>query len=160
MNVKEIRYDDLDALRAEITPAFSEWSEPIEVTQDMIDRYADLVGDHTWIHVDVERARRESPFGATVAHGNLVLSLFSSLPGGGSFEIVGFGNPVNYGFDKIRFLSPVRAGSRLQARARVASIDAKHSGTLLTREVEVRIVGSGELAFVCRPMVLYQPPIR
>jgi acyl dehydratase len=158
MKAKEIRYDDIEALRAEIKPEFGDWSDPIEVTQGMIDRYADLVGDHTWIHVDIERARRESPYGATIAHGNLVLSLFTNLPGGGSFDIVGYGNPVNYGFDKIRFLGAVRAGSRLQARARLAAVEVRSTGTLVSRDIEVRIAQTGELAFVCRPMVLYQPP--
>jgi acyl dehydratase len=69
--VKPIRYDDLDGLRAEITGEFGPWSDPVEVTQDMIDRFAALTGDDEWINVDVERARRESPFGGPIAHGFL-----------------------------------------------------------------------------------------
>ena len=156
--MKQIRYDDIEALRAHIDGTFSDWSAPVEVTQDMINRYADLVGDHTWIHVDVERARRESPYHAPIAHGNLTLSLFSSLPGGGSFEITGFGSPANYGFDRIRFLAAVVAGARLQARGRVAAVEPKPRGTLVTREVEVRIVGTDDLAFACRALILYQHP--
>src|SRR5262249_33578589 len=69
--VEDIRFDDIEALKGKITDTFGEWSEPAEVTQDMINRFADLTGDHQWIHVDVERAKRESPFGGTIAHGFL-----------------------------------------------------------------------------------------
>ena len=60
--VEEIRFDDIDTLKRKISDQFGGWSEPVEITQDMINRFADLTGDHQWIHVDVERAKRESPF--------------------------------------------------------------------------------------------------
>src|SRR5207244_4315616 len=82
-----------------------------EITQDMINRFAELTGDHQWIHVDVERAKRESPFGGTVAHGFLTLSLLPRLHGSASWKLTGYGNAPNYGANKLRFVTPVRAGA-------------------------------------------------
>src|SRR5881628_2602695 len=113
--VEEIRFDDIEKLRSKITDAFGDWSEPVEVTQDMIDRFADLTGDHQWIHVDVERAKRESPFGGTVAHGFLTLSLLPAMHSRPTWQIAGFGNATNYGANKLRFVSPVPAGARIHA---------------------------------------------
>src|SRR5919205_3202582 len=97
----------------------SDWRE---VTQDDIDRFAELSGDDQWIHVDVERAKRESPFGTTVAHGNLTLSLIDGL----RRDLIassGFALGVNYGWNKVRFPAPVPAGSRVRAKAEVVSVD-------------------------------------
>jgi acyl dehydratase len=91
----------------------SEW---LAVTQEMVDQFAELTGDHQWIHVDVERARRESPFGVTVAHGFLTVALLSRLVR----EAVGVQTDcklrVNYGFNRLRFPAPVTVGSRIRAR--------------------------------------------
>ena len=118
--MKTIRYDDIAALQAQVTGEFGPWSDPVLVTQDMINRFADLSGDDEWIHVDVERARRESPFGGPIAHGFLTVSLFPKVRPGGGFEIVGHGNRTNYGVDRLRFLSPVPAGSNVECRSRFA----------------------------------------
>ena len=88
----------------------SEW---VMVDQDRIDRFADLCGDHQWIHVDVERAKAESPFGTTIAHGNLTLSLIDGLRKDLA-EWTGFTLGVNYGWNKVRFPAPVVAGARLR----------------------------------------------
>jgi acyl dehydratase len=88
----------------------SEWRE---VTQQMIDQFAELSGDHQWIHVDVERARTESPFGTTIAHGNLTLALIDGLRKDLA-EWTGFKLGVNYGWNKVRFPAPVVAGARLR----------------------------------------------
>jgi acyl dehydratase len=96
-----------------------EWRE---VTQADIDSFADLSGDHQWIHVDTERAERESPFGTTIAHGNLTLSMIDGF----RLELIassGFALGVNYGWNKVRFPAPVPAGSRVRARAEVVSVD-------------------------------------
>ena len=77
--MEDIRFDDIAALKSKISDTFGDWSDPIEVTQDMINRFAELTGDHQWIHVDVERAKRESPFGGTIAHGFLTLSLLPAM---------------------------------------------------------------------------------
>ena len=109
-----VAFGNLEELAAKVGQevVVSDW---LEVTQERIDQFADATGDHQWIHVDVERARRESPFGTTVAHGFLTLSLLSHFLNN-SLE---FGNSkmgVNYGCNRLRFTAPVKAGSRLRAR--------------------------------------------
>ena len=158
-DLRTIRYDDIDALRAEVDGEFGPWSDPVAVTQDMIDRFAELSGDDEWIHVDVERARRESPFGGPIAHGFLTLSLFPKARPGGRFEIVGHGNRTNYGVDRLRFLQPVPAGSSVQCRSRFAEARRRDGGTVVAHDVEVRVVETGTLAMVCRPLVIYMRPV-
>ena len=104
----------------------SEWRE---VTQEMIDAFAEISGDDQWIHVDVERAQRESPFGTTIAHGNLTLSLVDGFRRG-LIAQSGFALGVNYGWDKVRFPAPVPAGSRVRARSEVISVDELDGGWL------------------------------
>ncbi|HLJ15761.1 MAG TPA: MaoC family dehydratase [Bryobacteraceae bacterium] len=104
----------IDELKSQIgrEAGVSEW---LAITQDRINRFADLTGDHQWIHVDPERARRESPFGATVAHGFLTLSLLPMLIHQ-AIQIRGdFKLTVNYGFNRLRFTGPVPAGCRIRA---------------------------------------------
>ncbi len=114
-----------------------EWRE---VTQELIDTFADVSGDHQWIHVDVERAKAESPFGQTIAHGNLTLSMIDGMRGG-LIEMSGFKLAVNYGWNKVRFPAPVPAGSRVRASARLESLEDVGGGwwqavNVLTVEVE------------------------
>jgi acyl dehydratase len=97
----------------------SEWRD---VTQQDIDSFADLTGDHQWIHVDVERAKTESPFGTTVAHGNLTLSMIDGMRHE-LIESTGFKLGVNYGWNKVRFPAPVPAGARVRSIAEVLSVD-------------------------------------
>ena len=109
-----VAFGNLEELAAKVGQevVVSDW---LEVTQERINQFADATGDHQWIHVDVERARRESPFGTTIAHGFLTLSLLSHFLNN-SLE---FGNSkmgVNYGCNRLRFTAPVKAGSRLRAR--------------------------------------------
>ena len=115
----------------------SEWRQ---VTQEDIDAFAELSGDDQWIHVDVERAKKESPFGTTVAHGNLTLSLIDGL----RLDLIqssGFKLGVNYGWNKVRFPAPVPAGSKVRATAEVIELDDVGGGwwqvvTRFTLEVE------------------------
>jgi acyl dehydratase len=93
-----------------------------QVTQDDIDTFAGLSGDDQWIHVDVERAKTESPFGTTVAHGNLTLSAIDGMRRE-LIESKGFKLGVNYGWNKVRFPAPVPAGVRLRTTAEVMSVD-------------------------------------
>jgi acyl dehydratase len=97
----------------------SDWRE---VSQDLIDTFADVSGDHQWIHVDVERAKAESPFGTTVAHGNLTLSMIDGFRSQ-LLEAGGFKLGVNYGWNRIRFPAPVPAGSRIRVTMEVVSVD-------------------------------------
>ena len=82
--MEEIRFDDIEALQKHVSEEFGEWSEPVEITQEMVNDFADVTGDHQWIHVDVERCASESPFGTTIAHGFLVLSLQPKMAGAAS----------------------------------------------------------------------------
>ncbi len=158
--MEEIRFDDIEALRKKISDEFGPWGPEIEVTQEMINRFADLTGDHQWIHVDVERAKRESPFGTTIAHGFLTLSLLPALRSGGDFKIVGYGNATNYGADRLRFISPVPAGSKIHARSRLVAVEPKPKGTQITQEIAVHVVGSDRPALLYTMLVLYHPPMR
>jgi acyl dehydratase len=97
----------------------SEWRE---VTQALIDQFAEVSGDDQWIHVDTERAKTESPFGTTVAHGNLTLSMIDGFRSG-LMESSGFKMGVNYGWNKVRFPAPVPAGSRIRASIETLSVD-------------------------------------
>jgi acyl dehydratase len=115
----------------------SEWRE---VTQEDIDTFADLSGDDQWIHVDVERAKSESPFGTTIAHGNLTLALIDGLRRD-LIQSEGFALGVNYGWNKVRFPAPVPSGVRVRAKAELVSVDEVGGGwyqtvTRFTVEVE------------------------
>src|SRR5256885_6239702 len=101
--------EDVRALKDQVVGP-SRWRE---VTQEMINRFAELSGDDQWIHVDVKRAKAESPFGTTIAHGNLTLSLIDGLRKGLT-EWSGFKLGVNYGWNKVRFPAPVLAGARVR----------------------------------------------
>jgi acyl dehydratase len=109
--------EDLEALKDQVVGP-SRWRE---VTQEMVDQFAELTGDDQWIHVDVERAKVESPFGTTVAHGNLTLSLIDGLRRDlGEFS--GFKLGVNYGWNKVRFPAPVLVGSRLRCYSQIVEV--------------------------------------
>ena len=115
----------------------SDWRE---ITQEMINDFADLSGDHQWIHVDVERAKAESPFGTAIAHGNLTLSVIDGFRDQLT-EATGFKLGVNYGWNKVRFPAPVPAGSRVRAYSEVISVDDVGNGwwqavTKFTVEIE------------------------
>jgi acyl dehydratase len=102
----------------------SDWRE---VTQEDVDAFADLSGDHQWIHVDPERAKVESPFGGTVAHGNLTLSMIDGFRRG-LLRSDGFKLGVNYGWNKVRFPAPVPTGGRIRASVEVVSVDDVGNG--------------------------------
>jgi acyl dehydratase len=121
----------------------------ISVDQQRIDQFAHCTADHQWIHVDVERAARESPFGGTVAHGFLTLSLLAPT----CFEIVlsrvEVKSALNYGLEKVRFLAPLRAGKRVRNHVKVAAVEDKGGGrTLLTTENTIEIEGEPKPALV------------
>jgi acyl dehydratase len=119
------------------------------VDQKRIDVYADVTEDHQFIHVDPERAKRETSFGTTVAHGFLTMSLLSVM----SYEVMpaieGTTMGINYGVDKLRFISPVRAGSRVRGRFTLAEVKFRRPKELLSRtSVSVEIEGEEKLALV------------
>jgi acyl dehydratase len=115
--------EDVRALKDQVVGP-SEWRE---VTQEMIDRFAELSDDDQWIHVDVERAKLESPFGTTIAHGNLTLSLIDGLRKDLS-EWSGFKLGINYGWNKVRFPAPVVAGARVRCYLQVVEVSELGEG--------------------------------
>jgi acyl dehydratase len=125
------------------------------VTQTMIDQFADATDDHQFIHCDPERAARETPFGGTIAHGFLLLSLLSAM----TFETL---PPlekgkmgVNHGFDQIRFLAPVKTGSRIRAKFVLADVKARPSGWVqATHDVTIEIEGAKKPALTARWLTL------
>ena len=142
----EVKKRDFDDLRARVGQELgvSDW---LTVDQSRIDLFAECTGDDQWIHVDVERARRESPFGAPVAHGYLTLSLLAPT----ALEILirpaGITQAFNYGLDRVRFIAPVKVGSRIRNRIRLLSVDEKPGArALLTTENTIEIEGEDKPA--------------
>ncbi|MDX3906315.1 MAG: MaoC family dehydratase [Pigmentiphaga sp.] len=128
--------ESLDALASFVGReyAVSDW---IEVTEDMVRRFADLTFDHQWIHLDNDRAARETPFGGAIAHGLLTLSLVPAFMQSAQ-QIKGVGLIINEGFDRVRFTSPVRVGSRLRARLTLQSFEWRGSDDAEASDVRSR----------------------
>ncbi len=131
--------------------AVGEW---VEVSQERIDRFADATGDRQWIHVDAERAARESPFGQTVAHGFLTLSLLSEM-GRTALTVGGVRMGVNYGLNRVRFVAPVPAGSRVRGRFTLAALEEIRGGAEATWKVTVEREGGGRTCCVAVWLVRY-----
>ncbi len=130
--------DGIDELKAKVGEhlGYSDW---LEITQERVNQFADATGDHQWIHVDVERAKAESPFGGPIAHGYLTLSLAPALVPQ-VVQVRGFSMGVNYGAGKVRFPSPVPVGAKLRVGAELSDVSDVNGGVqvqmLLTFEVE------------------------
>src|SRR6266566_9889736 len=123
----------------------SDW---IPVDQAMIDKFAEATGDHQWIHVDVERAKREMPGGKTIAHGYLTLSLVPRMASG-LLEVTKRSRGINYGSNKIRFISPVQAGARIRVRQRITGAEeVPGNGVRVSSEMTVEIEGQDKPALV------------
>ncbi|HEX9821446.1 MAG TPA: MaoC family dehydratase [Methylomirabilota bacterium] len=122
----------------------SEW---MTVDQAMIDKFAAATGDHQWIHVDVERAKREMPGGTTIAHGYLTLSLVPRLAAT-LMRVTKRSRGVNYGSNKVRFLNPVPAGARIRLRQRIANVEQIQGGARVTSEMTVEVEGQAKPALV------------
>ena len=126
----------------------SEW---VEIDQARIDAFAEATGDHQWIHVDVERAKRESPYGAPIAHGFLTLSMLPMLTSAATKDrprYPGVKLSVNYGLDRVRFPAPVKAGSRIRARTTLKEVADVGGALQLVREVTVDVEGGEKPACV------------
>ena len=142
--------DELKALIGQ-TIGPSDWRE---VTQEDIDKFADVSGDHQWIHVDVERAKKESPFGTTIAHGNLTLCLCDSFRDQLFKAEEGFKMGINYGWNKVRFTAPVPAGARIRASLETLSVDEKGDGWYqLEQKWTVEIEGQEKPALFAESVV-------
>jgi acyl dehydratase len=127
-----------------------EW---FQITQEQIDQFADVTLDHQFIHVDPEAAKA-TPFGGTIAHGFLTLSMLTHLSAGTSSgppdpaKFAGFLMGVNYGFNKVRFVNPVKSGARIRARAVTSNVELKGSSIDVTRNFTVEIEGEEKPALV------------
>ncbi len=122
----------------------------MEVTQDRIDGFADVTEDHQFIHVDPEAAKA-TPFGSTIAHGFLTLSMLTHLSGAirqDPARYAGLVMGVNYGFDKVRFVSPVKVGSRIRLRSVLANVELKGDAVQATRTQTIEIEGEDRPALV------------
>ena len=127
----------------------------IAVEQSRIDEFAHCTDDHQWIHVDVERAKRESPFKAPIAHGYLTLALLAPMSVEALIAHIEARQFVNYGLDKVRFLAPVRAGKRVRNRVKVVAVDDKGQGRwLLTTENTVEIEGEDKPALIATALAM------
>ena len=141
--------DGLDALRTAVGTQLgpTDW---LTVDQARIDAFADVTGDHQWIHVDPVRAR-ESPFGSTIAHGYLTLSLCNwFLPQ--MLTVTGIGMGVNYGADRVRFPAPVPAGSRLRGRGEILACSDVPGGVQTTIRITAEVDGAAKPACVVDAM--------
>ncbi len=125
------------------------------LTQSHIDQFAETTGDNQWIHVDVERARKESPFGGTIAHGYLTLSMLSVMSFGMNILPAGIRQVYNYGMDKVRFLSPVKAGGRIRNRCRFLDMEVRSDKqVLLKTEHTIEIEGESKPALISVSLVM------
>ena len=131
----------------------SQW---VTLDQAMIDRFAEATGDFQWIHVDVERAKA-SPFGTTIAHGWLTLSLLARLSNE-TYRVEQLAARLNYGCNKVRFTAPVPAGSRLRATVRIVSVEDVAQGARLTSEAIVEREGSDKPVCVAELIGILIPP--
>jgi acyl dehydratase len=149
--MKQYAFDDIEGMQELVSEEWGEWSSSFEVTQEVINQFADLTGDHNFLHVDLEAAAK-SPFGSTIAHGFLTLALMTQLKGEASFEVTGFNTMVNYGSNKLRFTGAVPSGSEIHLRSRVKSVilSPKGTGTQVTIEQAIHVVGQE------RPSVIYE----
>jgi len=127
----------------------SDW---LEIDQQRINDFADVTGDHQWIHIDVERAKTESPFGAPIAHGFLTLSLIPALSKD-NFRFENVKLAINYGLNKVRFLTPVTVGSRIRVRSELAEVVAKDTSADLTVRHTIEIDGVEKPAAVADMIV-------
>ena len=131
--------------------AVSDW---VVVAQDRIDAFADVTDDHQWIHVDRERAKTETPFGTTIAHGFLTLSLLSPLMRD-AIRVDGLRMTINFGLNRVRFVSPVPSGTRIRARIALSKIDDVGDSTQATWNVVVEREGNDKPTVVAEWIVRY-----
>lgn len=147
-------FNGIDEIRAAVGThlGHSEWHE---ITQEQVDRFADATGDHQWIHLDRERAAR-GPFGTTIAHGFLTLSLLPMLAGE-VYAIEGVKMGVNYGCNKVRFPAPVPVGSRVRAGVELVGVEPNARGCLVTALVSIEIEGGDKPACVAESLAVVVP---
>lgn len=145
---KELVLQQLQETVAKGEETVGEW---LQVDQARINGFADATNDHQWIHVEPDRAKKESPFGDTIAHGFLTLSLIPGLTGsvrGGGSQFPGVKMGVNYGLNRVRFPAPVKVNARLRARRKVKEVTEVAGGLQIIGEVTIEIEGGDKPACV------------
>ncbi|MCH8117030.1 MAG: MaoC family dehydratase [Proteobacteria bacterium] len=142
--------DDAKSLEGEEV-GLSDW---VVIDQYRIDQFAEATGDYQWIHVDTERAAREMPEGKTIAHGYLTLALIPALTGD-FVRVENLARAINFGVNKVRFYSPVYAGARVRARAKVLQARRRAGALLLTSEVRIEVDGERKPACVAETLGMY-----
>ena len=152
-------------MAARVITSVEEWKQAVgeelgigdwvEITQDRVNQFAECTGDHQWIHVDVERAKA-SPFGGTIAHGYLTLSLAGMLGRGGERKIevqVPSRMGINYGLNKVRFTAPVKVGKRVRSRRKIVAVEEVAPKVIqVTTQVTVEIEGEDKPAMVAETL--------
>jgi acyl dehydratase len=133
----------------------SDW---VAIDQSRIDSFADCTGDHQWIHVDVERAKRESPFRGPIAHGYLTLSMVAPLSMQIGILPKDSAAGLNYGIDKVRFLAPVPAGARVRLRVVLTGVESREGGqTIMKTQNTLEVEGSQKPALIAETLALLIP---
>ena len=147
--MKTVSFEELPKLAGQ-DMGTSDW---VTIDQDRINKFADATGDHQWIHVDVERAKKELPGGKTIAHGYLTLSLIPML-GAEILRVTGVSRGINYGSNKVRFTNMVPVGSRVRARQKLLAAEPKAGGLQMTNEITIEIEGQDRPACVAETISL------
>ena len=142
--------DDAKALEGKEV-GLSDWAV---IDQNRIDQFAEATTDYQWIHVDTERAARESPGGKTIAHGYLTLALIPALTGN-FIDVPNLARAINFGVNKVRFYTPVPAGARVRARATILQARRRAGALLLTSEVRIEVDGERKPACVAETLGMY-----
>lgn len=149
--MKEIHLTELAGLAGQLV-SHSPW---LSITQDMVNAFADVTGDHQWIHIDVERARRESPWKSPIAHGYLTVSLISKL-NPQALRVIGPSATINYGLNRLRFPSAVKVGSDIRTRVELLSVDqVDDQRQLATYKTTIEIRGEDRPACVAETLMMY-----
>ena len=145
--------EGIEGLKAKVGDhlGYSDWHE---VTQDQVNLFADATGDHQWIHIDPERAAKESPFGGPIAHGYLTISLAPLLLPQ-VVQVRGISMGVNYGINKLRFPSPVPVGGKLRAGASLVDVEDIAGGAQVTMDVTFEVEGKDKPACVAQVVYRY-----
>ncbi|MFW6284191.1 MAG: MaoC family dehydratase [Desulfosalsimonas sp.] len=146
----KIKFESVEQLREKIGEeiAVGDW---YTVTQEQINLFAEATGDYQWIHLDEKRAAKESPFGTTIAHGFLTLSLLTRLTGD-TIELPPAQMTVNYGLNRVRFAAPVPAGSRVRPGMTLLAVDEVTGGVQLTWRVIIEVEGSEKPACIAETL--------
>ncbi len=154
--MQQYRYDDIEGLQKIVAAHPGEWSNAVEITQAMVNQFAELTGDDYWLHTDPERCKKESPFGAPIAHGFLTLVLLPKMQTASTWEVTGYNHMMNYGSNKLRFTGAVPVGGKIHSRSHVVSVTKTPKGqTCVTMEQHIHVVGQEKPAVIYELMFMY-----